>query len=54
MDKEHCDDCGASIRNEETFRHEEKKYCPKCAAEHIKDKHMSSAEAKKLWTYKSV
>ena len=54
MEKERCDDRGAPIRDEDVFRHEEKKYCAKCVAEHIREKHLDSAEAKKLVTFKNV
>lgn len=54
MKKKQCDDCGAEIRDEEIFRHEEKSYCAVCVAEHIKESHLNSAEAKRLFTLKSV
>jgi len=54
MAKERCDDCGAQIRDEDVFRHEAKKYCAKCVAEHIKGKHLDSAEAKKLTTFRTA
>jgi predicted nucleic acid-binding Zn ribbon protein len=53
-EKNYCEDCGAPIRDEEVFRHEDSKYCPVCAAEHIRDEHLNSAEAKRLFTYKST
>jgi len=54
MAKERCEDCGALIRNEDIFRHEDKNYCAKCAAEHIKEEHLGSAEAKKLTTFRTA
>jgi hypothetical protein len=53
-EKNCCEDCGAEITNEEVFRHEDRKYCPVCMAEHIRDEHVNSAEAKRLFTFKSA
>mgnify|MGYP001026925752 CR=1 FL=1 len=50
MAKERCDDCGVEIRDEEVFRHEQKKFCAKCTAEHLRDKHYD--EVARLVTFK--
>jgi formylmethanofuran dehydrogenase subunit E len=52
-EKNYCEDCGAEMTDEEAFRHEDKTYCPVCIAEHIRDEHANSAEAKRLFTFKS-
>jgi uncharacterized Zn finger protein (UPF0148 family) len=54
MAKENCDDCGMPIMDEDVFRHQGKKYCPKCVAEHIKEEHLGSPEAKKLTTFRTT
>jgi len=46
-----CDTCGVILNDEDVMQHSGSKYCPKCIAEHIREKHYTS-EVASVWTYK--